>query len=199
MSIQYDMYPVKDVADESNDGLYRAHAVSRGKITTEKLIKHIAEVNGFTNGIAKGVLISLEDAIINYLSDGYDVQLGEIGYFSVSVTSRLVKDKRDLRAESVSFKKLNFRLNNVTRRKLQYVRKEKVDFSKTRSSAIPLEKKVEILQKYLNENMCITRKDYSALTKTLKDKAIGELNRFIEEGWLRKYGTARTTVYLLNK
>lgn len=197
MAIEYDMYKVKDVNDSNNDGLLRARVVSKGTITTEQLLDYVAVTNGYNHGQAKGVLTALEDAILTHLSKGYNVQLGDLGYFSVSVTSRLVKSKKELRAESVIFKGLNFRANAGIKRMFKYIQIVRAGDPRKVSSDRSREQCAQILKKHLEEKVCITRAEYCRITGILKSRAMQDIHSFIEEGWLKKYGSGRTVVYIL--
>lgn len=110
----------------------------------------------------------ITDAVIEYLRDGYIVQLGELGYLSVTVSGRAVKDKKEIRSGSVHFKNVNLRISSSLRKEM---------------CSMPLER-VEV-------------SNVSRLTHILKNKAISDLNQFVADGWLTKYGAGRTVVYLL--
>lgn len=53
-----------------------------------------------------------------------------------------------------------------------------------------------VLIQHLEEQGCITRTDFMRLAGINRDKAIGLLNKYIEEGIIRKYGGGKTVVYL---
>lgn len=196
MAIQYDL--LQQHLNKEDKSL-RAQYVSKGTISTERLIKWISQSGGPHRGQIIGVLEHLTETITRFLEDGYDVQLGELGFLSVSLTSRPVKTKKEIRAESVRFRKLNFRINSKLRKRLQHAEKERVHQPVKRSSGLIREQRIQKLKSYLNEYTCITRAVYTRITGTLKGKAILDLNEFIQEGWLKKYGSGRTVVYLLNK
>ncbi len=199
MAIQYDFYETSEFQDEENDGRQlRARAVSRGTISAEKLYKRVQQVSGFKVAESKGVMAAITDMVLFFLSEGYNVQLDELGFLSVSLTSRRVKNRREIRAESVEFSQLNFRASKKVRDFLTYAEKEKVSTGRAKSSKLPVEKRAQLLKDFLGTHPFATRADYCRITSTLKDKAMNDIHAFIEEGWLRKYGNGRTVVYLLN-
>lgn len=63
-------------------------------------------------------------------------------------------------------------------------------------SGLTEEQRLERLLKHMDENGCITRADYAELVKCSKAQACSDLNRCIEQGIIRKYGSGRTVVYL---
>jgi len=76
---------------------------------------------------------------------------------------------------------------------------ERVEKPVMTSKEITLKQKEDILRSYLETHPCITRTDYCRITHTLKNKAIHDLNQFVGEGWLSRYGAGRTVIYLLVK
>lgn len=58
------------------------------------------------------------------------------------------------------------------------------------------EARKEKLMLFLQENVCITKNEYIQLTGQTKYAAINELNKFIQQGVLRRRGTSRATVYI---
>ena len=63
------------------------------------------------------------------------------------------------------------------------------------SQLIPEQRKEKLLQ-HLEKHGCITRADYGQLTGMAKHQAVADLNKFLEEGIIRKYGSGKTVVYL---
>ncbi len=100
------------------------------------------KIAGYYPRQIRGILTTLNDSVLDFLEDGYEVQLGELGYLSVSLTSRQVKNKKEIRAESVRFKKLNFRTSSQARKRLRSVKIERVDKSVKRSVSTAREERV---------------------------------------------------------
>lgn len=199
MAVDYDLYKIKDLGNEENQGLLRARFVSKGTISTERLIKWIQQTSGFNHGQVRGVITCLCEGILQHLEDGHDVHLDGLGYFSLSLGSRPVEGRKDIRAESVGFKKLLFRAGKSVRRRLTGIVARRVNYPTARPAELNRDKKADLLRKFLAVHPCITRADYARITCTRKNMAIDDLNEFIRQGWLCKYGSGRTVVYLLNK
>lgn len=200
MAIKYDFYEVNEL--NNTKGKYRARAVSTGKITTEKLAQWINQTSGVSAAEAKGFIDILTDAILDFVADGYEVQVGELGYFSASVTSRLVDNPNELRAESIRFSRLNYRAGIYVKRRIRKEGIERVSNPRNKSKlkTFSAEERAEKLKKHLLTHPVITRSDYARLTNSKYDlAAIRDLNAFIEEGWLTKYGAGRTVVYILKR
>lgn len=200
MAIKYDFVEVNEL--NKTKGKYRARAVSSGKITTDKLAQWIRQTSGVSAAEAKGFIDILTDAMLDFIKDGYEVQVGDLGYFSASVTSQLVDGPDEIRAESIRFNRLNYRAGIYVKKKILSAGIERVERPRNKSKAKETTRKerAEMLKEYLTEKPVITRTDYMRLTRAKNAlAAIRDLNAFIDEGWLTKYGAGRTVVYLLKQ
>nr|WP_302829621.1 hypothetical protein [uncultured Bacteroides sp.] len=52
------------------------------------------------------------------------------------------------------------------------------------------------LMQHLDKHGCVTRTDYETMTGQAKHQAVADLNRYLSEGLIRKYGSGKTVVYL---
>ncbi|NDW12532.1 DNA-binding protein [Bacteroides sp. 214] len=197
MAIRYDFYEVNEVGENEQESKMRARTVSRGTITADKLFKWVAQTNGFSRAETKGVMAAIADGVLYYLSEGYSVELGDLGFLSVSLTSRKVKNSREIRAESIKFNKINFRASARMRKQFLHIETEKVTVKRPKSSNLSRAERAQRLKTFLETRPFATCADYCKITATLKGKAIIDINAFIEEGWLKKYGSGNRVVYLL--
>ena len=159
-----------------------ADIVYSGTIPAERLIRGVAKRTGFKEGVIEGILMELKDDVLQYLGEGYRVELGEFGFFSAKVkASRLVANKNDIRSESVAFNGVNFRASKSMR-----VRRKCVDFNTSRKWDRDNLKKL-VLQ-YIGEHGFITRATYTQLTGRLKNTALDDLKSFAAEGIIKREG-----------
>lgn len=165
-----------------------ADIVYSGTIPAERLIRGVAKRTGFKEGVIEGILMELKDDVLQYLGEGYRVELGEFGFFSAKVkASRLVANKNDIRSESVAFNGVNFRASKsmrVGRGDLE--RRKCVDFNTSRKWGRDNLKKL-VLQ-YIGEHGFITRATYTQLTGRLKNTALDDLKSFAAEGIIKREG-----------
>ena len=54
----------------------------------------------------------------------------------------------------------------------------------------------ERLALFLQQNVCINKNEYIQLSGLTRHAAIDELNKFIQQGFLRRRGMGRSTVYV---
>ena len=102
MAAHYDLRPAPRRNDDDKPPLLYPRIVSKGTVSTKRLVKDICEMSSFSPGDIEGLLVSLQDRIAHYLSEGHHVKLGEIGYFSMGLEGRPVEDKKEIPAQSIS-------------------------------------------------------------------------------------------------
>ena len=163
--------------------------VYSGTIPAERLIRGVAKRTGFKEGVIEGILMELKEDVLQYLGEGYRVELGEFGFFSAKVkASRSVANKNDIRSESVAFNGVNFRASKSMRVGIRgdLERRKCVDFNTSRKWDRENLKKL-VLQ-YIGEHGFITRTTYTELTGRLKNTALGDLKSFTAEGIIKREG-----------
>lgn len=92
--------------------------VPYGTIHTNDLMEEIESRSGISGADIRGALQAIADVMASRLDEGYNVELDGLGFFSVSLASRPVMDKREIRSESVHFKNVNFRCGKYLKSKL---------------------------------------------------------------------------------
>ena len=166
-----------------------ADIVYSGTIPAERLIRGVAKRTGFKEGVIEGILMELKDDVLQYLGEGYRVELGEFGFFSAKVkASRSVANKNDIRSESVAFNGVNFRASKSMRVGIRgdLERRKCVDFNTSRKwDRNNLEK---LVLQYIGEHGFITRATYTQLTGRLKNTALDDLKSFAAEGIIKREG-----------
>lgn len=166
-----------------------ADIVYSGTIPAERLIRGVAKRTGFKEGVIEGILMELKEDVLQYLGEGYRVELGEFGFFSAKVkASRLVANKNDIRSDSVAFNGVNFRASKSMRVGIRgdLERRKCVDFNTSRKwDRNNLEK---LVLQYIGEHGFITRTTYTELTGRLKNTALDDLKSFAAEGIIKRAG-----------
>ena len=166
-----------------------ADIVYSGTIPAERLIRGVAKRTGFKEGVIEGILIELKEDVLQYLGEGYRVELGEFGFFSAKVkASRLVANKNDIRSESVAFNGVNFRASKSMRVGIRgdLERRKCVDFNT--SCKWDRENLKKLVLQYIGEHGFITRTTYTELTGRLKNTALNDLKSFAAEGIIKREG-----------
>ena len=158
-----------------------------------KLQKRVRELEAELAGAMQSFQNELRDLIAN----GWIVELGDIGYFSVSLKGPRVMKKKDVHAQSIELKNVNFRVSSQFKKEVgQQMRLERGEsMTRHHRKGHSEEECLTIINQHLNKYPCLTRTDYSRLTGHDKKRALKELNAFIERGLLIRYGTGKQVVY----
>lgn len=201
MSAQYDLYetPNPDNTDEQKP--LHARIVPSGTYSKKEFLERASRSSQtFNYNVIDAVVGVVIDELAEALSEGYTVELGELGYFSISLKcTHKVMNKRDIRAESICFDNVHLRTSKEFKRKIKReMELERVEKSKhvPRKIEFSIEQRQQMLQEFLKSNGGITRLEYSRLTGLSRLKAIDDLNAFIKNGILRKRGAGRTVFYV---
>ena len=199
MAAQYDLKKsVRPKGKEDETVLY-PKVVPYGTKTLKNIMKDASKYTGLNPSTVQGVVTFLEDMMTEYLANGYNVKLGNIGTFSASLTSRKVTDKKEIRANSIHFDNVHFKatkeLKNSIDRQMKLERVAPYRAFKTSSEEYTPDERFQLLQTYLDKHGFITRAQYSELTGVLKTKAAAELRQWSEEGKINRQGRAPHIVY----
>lgn len=195
MYAEYDFVRKPDATGSGEKQPLYPRIVSRGTISSKRLVSEISEESTFTPGDIEGLLVALERKISNYLVAGHHVQLGNIGYFSAKLKARPVMDKKEIRSHSIFFDNVNFRASMRFRKNSRgFVERATMGFN--HSLHISEEVRRRRMEEFLDKEPFMTRHDYSQLSGLLKNKALGELNKLIAEGILDTMGQGCHKVYI---
>ena len=165
-----------------------ADIVYSGTITAERLIRTVAQRTGFKEGMIEGILSELQNETLEFLSEGYRVELGEFGFFSAKVKSRLVENKNDLRSNSVSFDGVNFRASKSFRTGIRGDLERRRCIGFRTSKEWDREQLKQIVLQHIRKHGFITRTTYTEITGRLKNSALADLKSFAAEGIIKRVG-----------
>lgn len=201
MSAQYDLYETPDPANTGEQKPLHARIVPNGTYSKKEFMERVSRSSQtFNYNVIDAVVGVVLDELAETLAEGYIVELGELGHFSISLKcTHKVMTKREIRAESICFDNVHLRTSKGFKRKIKReIELERVDKSKHSSQKVEfsMEQRQQLLQEFLKKNGGITRLEYSSLTGLSRLKAIDDLNTFIEKGILRKRGAGRTVFYV---
>ena len=199
MATQYDlMKSVRPKGKEEESVLY-PKVVPYGTKTLKDIMHDATLHSGLNASTIQGVVTFLEDTIAEYLANGYNVKLGNIGTFTATLKSRKVTSKEQIRAKSIHFDNVHFKAAKELKKDIaRQMKLERVDAYrafKTSSQEYTPEERFQLLCKHLEKHGYITRKEYSELTGLLKTKASVELRKWYLEGKIDKDGCAPHIVY----
>lgn len=198
MSVNYDLYETPDLAKSGEEQPLHARVVLKGSYTASEFVDQVHIMQHIPHAQVVGAIEAITSQLKHLLLKGYSVELGEIGYFSLSLSvDKKVADSKDLRSPSVFLKDINLRINRQFKKDIESLLELERYHSPFRvKNPLDREKCLQRLEKFFEDYPCINRQDYAALVGKTKMQALQDINAFIEEGVLKKYGTGRSVVYI---
>ena len=193
MAALYDLFRTPQPKGEKKVR-YHARSVVTGKMSTQHLIRTIAQRSAFKESVVTGVLMALEDALRDALAEGNSVQLDGIGAFRISAKSPSVRDRHDIRSESIEFKGVVYKADKKLLRKLSATK-----FLRTKDSHCSEDiSEIEIdgvLTEYFKEHDYITTKELEQLCGLSNATALRRLKERVKKGKLTHPGHLRAPFY----
>jgi len=194
MSALYDLFENPPSPDGEKQPLH-ARIVSKGTVDKEEFLDRVHKFTGISRSLLAG---AFANEARDLLADGWNVEMGNFGFFSTSLQCPPVKDKKEIRAASVQMKNINFRASRPFKKevgdKMRLQRGESI--TRPKKNSISRETCRDRLNTYLENHLFISRTDYSHLTGRNKKVAIEELNSFITDRIIQKEGVGKLTVYI---
>ena len=193
MAALYDLFRTPQPKDEKKVR-YHARSVVTGKVSTRDLVRTIAGRSAFKEGVVTGVLMALEDALRDALAEGKSVQLDGVGAFRISAKSPSVRDRHEIRAESIEFKGVVYKADKKLLKKLSTTKFMRTKYSQCSADLSEIE--IDgLLMEYFKEHDYITTKEMQLLCGLSNATALRRLKQRVEEGKLTHPGHLRAPFY----
>lgn len=193
MAALYDLFRTPQPQDKKKVR-YHARSVVTGKVDTQDLVRIIAQRSAFKESVVTGVLVGLKDVLSELLADGKSIQLDGVGAFRISAKSPSVRDRHEIRSESIEFKGVVYKADKKLLKKLSATK-----FLRTKDSHCSEDvSEIEIdgvLTEYFKENDYITTKDLEQLCGLSNATALRRLKDRVKEGKLTHPGHLRAPFY----
>lgn len=193
MAAKYDFFPTP-LRKDDKEVKYHARLVTDGKLTTKDIARKIAGRCTIKESDVMGVFIALEDILCHSLGEGKIVHLDGVGSFRISAKSPTVKDKHEVRAESIEFKNIVYTPEKQLLRKLSATRFERVKYTHCSAELSGIE--IDgLLMEYFKDHAYITTKAMRTLCGLSYATALRRLQERVKEGRLEHPGYLRSPFY----
>ena len=168
MSVNYDLYETPDLAKSGEEQPLHARVVLKGSYTAEEFVEQVTVFQHMPHAQVVGVIEAISKEL-----------------------------PKDLRSPSVSLKDINFRVNRQFKKDIE----SEIELQRYHSpfrvkNPLDRERCLQRLEKFLEDHPCINRQDYAMLVGKTKIQALQDINAFIKDGVLKKYGSGRSVVYI---
>lgn len=197
MSLEYDLYDTPDIQQTGEQQPLHPRVVFKGTIGQDEFLDRVHKFTGLSRSLLAGAMQSFQDELRDLLADGWIVEMGDIGYFSVSLQGPPVMKKKDVHAQSIKLKNINYRPGSQFKKEVYWKMEPQrgESFTRPQKGERDMDKCLEIINDHLGKRPCLTRADYCRLTGCDKQRALKELNSFIDRGLLMRYGAGKQVVY----
>lgn len=197
MSAQYDLYETPDTKQTGEEQPLHPRIVPKGTIGQDEFLDRVHKFTGISRSLLAGAMQSFQNELKDLLANGWIVELGEIGYFSVSLQGPPVMHKKDVRAQSIKLKNINYLPTKQFKREVGYdMRLERTEsLTRPKGNGRSEAECLALITAHLEKYPCMTRTDYCYMTGHDKKRALKELNAFIKKGILMRYGAGKQVVY----
>ena len=197
MSAQYDLYETPDIKQTGEKQPLHPRIVPKGTIGQDEFLDRVHKFTGISRSLLAGAMQSFQNELKDLLANGWIVELGEIGYFSVSLQGPPVMHKKDVRAQSIKLKNINYLPTKQFKREVGYdMRLERTEsLTRPKGNGRSEAECLALITAHLEKYPCRTRTDYCYMTGHDKKRALKELNAFIKKGILMRYGAGKQVVY----
>lgn len=197
MSAQYDLYETPDIKQTGEKQPLHPRIVPKGTIGQDEFLDRVHKFTGISRSLLAGAMQSFQNELKDLLANGWIVELGEIGYFSVSLQGPPVMHKKDVRAQSIKLKNINYLPTKQFKWEVGYdMRLERTEsLTRPKGNGRSEAECLALITAHLEKYPCMTRTDYCYMTGHDKKRALKELNAFIKKGILMRYGAGKQVVY----
>ena len=198
MSVNYDLYETPNPDKNGEELPLHARVVLKGSYTAEEFVEQVTTLQHMPHAQVVGIIEAISKELRHLLLKGFSIELGDIGYFSLSLgVDKKVKEAKELRSPSISLKDINFRVNRQFKKDIE----SEIELQRYHSpfrvkNPLDRERCLQRLEKFLEDHPCINRQDYAMLVGKTKIQALQDINAFIKDGVLKKYGSGRSVVYI---
>ena len=197
MSVYYDLYTSGNPQQKEEDQPLYARVIPSGTIDAKRFIELVSKSNGFSSATIEGCLEAVTNELQHWLAQGWTVEVGELGHFSLSLKcDRPVMEKKEIRSPSIHLNKVNLRIGKDFRKSMESLKLERLESPYRVDCTLSEEECRHRLLQHITEQGCISRTDFMRLTGINRNKAIAYLNQYLEEGIIKRYGGGKTVVYL---
>ena len=83
MSIRYDLYETPDIQQTGEQQPLHPRVVINGTVDQNEFLDRVHKFTGISRSLLSGAMQSFQNELRDLLANGWNVELGDIGYFSV--------------------------------------------------------------------------------------------------------------------
>lgn len=196
MSLKFSLYKTPVPSNRSGKQLEHARIIHQGTINTDELCKMISETSSFSSADVKGVIEALSFWLNHYLTQGYSVEMDDLGYFSPTLKSKNTVNEKGEKKINVEIDSIGFRCAMSLKKKIRNATLEKVSQKKKEQPLKAEQRKENILSLFKSDDSINTLKCMS-INHCSRYIALQDINDLVNENKLHKIGHGKRIIYIL--
>lgn len=195
MSVVYSIYEVPNLQSEKRTKTHQARIQSNGTVKTNELCQLISERSSVSPADVKATLDSLNFCFDYFLSRGYNVELDDLGIFSLGLKSRKIKRAEDKTVLGVTINGIHFRPSVELKAQIAGFKLERK--AKKTTKQYTLEERLERIMNQVTTKGYINRKSVEELNNVSRYIANNDLQLLVDNQQLKVIGLRSGRNYIL--
>lgn len=194
MKISYSIHKVPNLQSANNEKTHQARINSSGTIRTEELCKVISSRSSISAADVKATLDSLNFCFDYFLAQGYNIELDDLGIFSLGLNSKKEQGKKNSNTLVVKVNGIHFRPSVRLKRQISLF---KLEHKKRKLTAYHTqEERLNRIKNHVEKYRHITCKDAQELNKVTRYIANTDLKLLIENKEILPIGATCNRLYI---
>jgi len=194
MTVLFDFYESPPKEGEEDKLRVHARPVLTRTVTTETLATLIQEKSSLTESDILAALASLSRIMGDVLRRGERVHLKGVGYFSVSLKCEDIQTRKDMRADKVSIKSIQFRADKQLKSDVLWAKAQRS--KQGHSKGMSNEEVDRKMTEHFRQHQVMVRSDLQQACQMKLGTALRHIRRLLEEKKIKNIGSRQQPIYV---
>lgn len=187
---RYYLQEMPDMSGKGKRKVYPKIQINR-QIEMEELVERIQDRSGvYRPGVVNGILMTLADALVDYLSLGYNVKVKGLGNFSLSLeftddkSNEMENEDSKMNYRHVSVKDINLKSDKELVKRIRErtsLERGMSEVNKLEPEAFPRHVRLQRALAFIDKHGSISLYQYCRINRMSRSSASRELNAFCRE------------------
>lgn len=192
MAIKFTVNPTPVPNGREGKATFHARQISDGTYKLNYICEMISARSAVSSADVKSVLDSFSWIMGVAFTNGYHLELEELGYFSPSLRTRGTGEGK----YTVEVDGVNFRCSTELLGKIKKAKLKKVKGADTSEN---FEERKKRMLEYMSRNSLMSPRTYAECTGCTRYRAEADIKQLVTDGVLEKVGYRKQTIYVLKK
>lgn len=195
MSVNYSFYEVPNLQSENTGTTFQARITPKGTIKTKELCTLIGERSSLSPADVKAALDSLNFCFNYFLAQGYNIELDNLGIFSLGLKSEKKKQDKEKNVFDVKIKGIHFRPSVELKEQIKGFKLEHK--AKKNNKQYSRSERLDRIMRHVREQGYINRRTAEELNNASRYIADNDLKELVSLEKLRSIGIKSGRNYII--